>query len=68
MALYDLGLTDIVGRDWVTAEGEAIEFAQLGLRQADRLVRRLEDLTAAPMAGPSPATSCSEIHEQLTLF
>lgn len=45
LALYDLGLLDVVGRDWCLVGGAGgLEFAPLVGRSADRLVRALEDL------------------------
>ena len=48
MALYDLGLLSITGEGWATPAGEGIGFADLPLRAADDLVRRMEDLATPP--------------------
>jgi hypothetical protein len=44
LALYDLGLIDIVGRDWVLLDRCGVEFNSLSFKATDRLVRALEDL------------------------
>lgn len=47
LALYDLHLLDIVGKDWCLVGGSGgVEFAPLVGRSADQLVRALEDLAA----------------------
>jgi hypothetical protein len=42
-ALYDLGLLDIVGRDWVSIGDTGFSFAELSERASDRLTCALED-------------------------
>jgi hypothetical protein len=48
LALGDLELADIVGDGWVHAGVGVIHFNGLDLRQAERLVCRLEDIASAP--------------------
>ena len=46
LALFDLGLDEVVPNNWATPTPGGLAFKQLTLRQADRLVRALEDLAA----------------------
>jgi hypothetical protein len=69
LALYDLGLTDVVGGDWISADEEGIDFLPLHLRRADRLACHLEDLArSSPVRDPHASSARSERYEQLTLF
>ena len=58
-ALYDLGLLEIVGEDWVAAWPDGITLSSLSVRQVDFLVRRLEDISTGRPARrryrPGPA-------------
>jgi hypothetical protein len=58
MALADLQLAGVVGSSWARATEEGITFSKLSVRQAEGLVRLLEDL-----ARPAPAA-----YEQLVRF
>ena len=46
LALYDLGLLDIVGPDWVRPAGRGFAVGDLSLRAVDALLRRLEQLAS----------------------
>jgi len=68
MALYDLGILSVTGEGWATPAGEGIGFANLPLRAADDLVRRMEDL-ASPTDQPwtRPGTpSANDEHRRLS--
>ena len=54
-ALYDLGLLDIVGRDWVGIGDIGFDFAELSDRASDRLTCALEDI-ARVWEGHRPRT------------
>ncbi len=54
LALWDLDLLAIVGRDWVRI-GEGFEFHDLDGRAADRLTSALEDLAADRTSTEPPA-------------
>jgi hypothetical protein len=49
LALGDLELADILGDGWVHAGVGVINFDGLDLRQAERLVCRLEDIASPPL-------------------
>jgi len=57
-ALYDLGLTGILGPHWCQIGDDGFEFEPLSARQADRLAYALEELarrlppTPRPQPGP----------------
>ncbi|MEI6403504.1 MAG: hypothetical protein WCP59_15100 [Actinomycetota bacterium] len=46
-ALDDMGWLGIVGRDWVAIGDGGLEFNPLSFKQADSLLRDLEDISAA---------------------
>jgi hypothetical protein len=57
IALFDLGLDQIVPDGWISPTSDGVAFNLLTLRQADRLVRALEDVALdyeaqGPKAGP----------------
>ncbi|MCD9624233.1 hypothetical protein [Rhabdothermincola salaria] len=57
LALYDLGVLDLVGRDWVQVVDDGVVFATLSDTQVDRLVCRLEDIAEGrpdPLPCPGP--------------
>ena len=57
LAALLLGLEDILPNDWIEATTEGFDFRRLTLRQADHLVRALEDLAIgrpAPSRAPGP--------------
>jgi hypothetical protein len=56
LAIYDLGLTEIVGREWAQLDRDGLEFAPLSFTQTDRLVRAFEDL--ATRIPPEPPMWC----------
>lgn len=56
LALYDLGLIDIVGRDWVLLDRSGVEFNPLSFTATDRFVRALEDLVRR--VPPQPTMWC----------
>lgn len=60
-ALWDLGLLDIVGRDWVRL-GDGFTFADLDPAAADRFTSALEDL-----AGSGRVTRPTQCAGQLAL-
>ena len=63
LVLFDLGVDGIVPNNWVMATEDGLAFKQLSLRDADRLVRALEDLAVGcepDRATPGP--------NQLSLF
>ncbi len=81
LALYDLGLSDLLGRSWATAGDDSIDFRSLSVKEADRLVFLLENLGRRPdyptvsVPGPRGAagrqrsgTTQDSGYEQLTLF
>lgn len=43
-ALHDIGWLDVVGHDWVRIGDGGLEFAKLTFKQADNILRDLEDL------------------------
>jgi len=68
MALYDLGLLSITGEGWATPVGEGIGFADLSLKAADHLVRRMEDLATPPEQPWTRAGRPATGDEQRRLF
>ena len=44
--LYDLGLLDIVGPDWIHPDGDGFAAGPLSLRAADQLLRRFDELVS----------------------
>ena len=63
VATFDLGLSDLLPDNWAIPTADGLSFNPVALRQADRLVRALEDLSRnhepkRPAPGPG----------QLTLF
>jgi hypothetical protein len=44
LAFYDLGLLDLVGRDWVRIGADGFEFGPLEDKQVDKVLARLRDL------------------------
>ena len=57
VAAFLLGLETILPDHWVSATSEGLDFTPLTLRQADHLVRALEDLASgrpAPSRAPGP--------------
>ena len=80
-ALYDLGLVDIVGSDWIQPAGEGFTVGDLSLRSADRLLYRLETLLGGSghknlFGSPSyvvddpavPPPAAADVYEQLRFF
>ena len=58
VVLFDLGLNRIVPTAWITPVDDGLAFTVLTIRQADQLVRRLEDLALAnKVIAPSPGTT-----------
>ena len=63
VVLLDLGLDGMVPNDWVEPSIDGLSFSSLSLRQADQLVRALEDLATdyePEVSTPGP--------DQLSLF
>jgi hypothetical protein len=63
VVLLDLGLDGTVPNDWVERSIDGLSFSSLSLRQADQLVRALEDLATdyePEVSTPGP--------DQLSLF
>jgi hypothetical protein len=50
-ALEDIGLLDIIGRDFVRIGVDGLDFGDLEFRRADRLLRALQDLGRLRAAG-----------------
>ena len=80
-ALYDLGLVDIVGGDWIQPAGDGFTVGDLSLRSADHLLRRLETLLGGSghknlFGSPSyvaddpavPPPAAADGYEQLRFF
>lgn len=61
LALHDLGLLDVVGRDWITAHEETFSFAELDHRQVRRLVERLQELTRTRTRTPRPTRPAGQM-------
>lgn len=53
LVLGDLGLLDLVGREWAHVTDDGALFAPLSERQVDRLLRRLEEILDATEPVPS---------------
>lgn len=69
VALYDLGLSGAVGRNWFVPAGDGVATAPLSLRAADRLLRELEDLTRdEPQPWTIEAPLSQDGPQQLSLF
>jgi hypothetical protein len=67
MTLAELQLTAVVGDGWAKATEAGIEFGTINLKQADALVRRLEDLVSPAPTATGPGLDATN-YEQLTLF
>jgi hypothetical protein len=59
-ALLDLGLSGIVGKNWIRYVDGSFTFGDLNDRSSDALLRRLEDLTSTK--GAPVGTSRAAIH------
>jgi hypothetical protein len=53
VAIFDLGLSEVLGRSWVASDAEGVHFANLRTKQADHLANLFEDL-AHRLTGTSP--------------
>jgi len=63
LALHDLGVLEHVPSRWVRVTPEGLSFGTLSVREADKLVLVLEDLTQS-----RPACQPTENPDQLRLF
>lgn len=69
LALFDVGILDLVGTEWISAGGSRIRFSSLDLRQADKLLRFFEDLgSARPKRGGAASRTELLRSGQLELF